>query len=331
MYADYFARMRATQCPASTPRPAAEGDEPFVRVTHWGEGQDGMNFECVAESCPGKSDKFALVILPAYQFGPPEPGHSPGAVDWILRHHADGTAVASVCGGVFLLAESGLLQGRCVTTHWKFAAELQHRFPDLKIESDRLVVDENDIITAGGVLAWVDLGLTIVERLLGRAVMVSTARFMLVDPPGREQSYYDEFAPPFLHGDKAVLSIQHWLQAHSGTAVSVNALAKRSGLGSRTFLRRFVKATGMRPTEYQQRLRIARSRELMEFTQESVEKVAQAVGYEDTSGFRRVFKRVVGLSPAEYRRRFRHPHDLKREARIADLHTPERVYEIMRS
>jgi transcriptional regulator GlxA family with amidase domain len=305
-YADYFARAHAARSPAGTPGPAGPGDQPFLRVTHWRERPGSAEFECGFASYPGTSGNFELVIVPAYQLGPPEPNHSPIAAAWVARKHADGTAVASVCGGVFLLAESGLLDGRRVTTHWKFAAELRRRFPDLYIDADRLVIDEHDIVTAGGVLAWIDLGLTLVERLLGRTVMVSTARFMLVDPPGREQRFYDEFAPPLQHGDKAVLAIQRWLQADTGTACSVDALAKRAGLGTRTFLRRFFKATGMTPGEYRQRLRIARSRELLEYTSDTVAQVALAVGYEDTRGFRRTFKRVIGLPPAEYRRRFQH-------------------------
>ena len=306
MYADYFARMHGAQSPAGTPRPAEPGDEPFVRVTHWRERPGSADFERGFESCPGKDCNIKLVIVPAYQLGPPEPNHAPRAAAWVARMHAEGAAIATVCGGVFLLAESGLLDGRRITTHWKFAAELKRRFPDLRIDIDRLVIDEHDIVTAGGVLAWIDLGLTLVERLLGRTVMISTARFMLVDPPGREQRYYDEFAPPLLHGDKVILAIQHWLQTDNGAACSVDTLAKRAGLGARTFLRRFVKATGMRPSEYHQRLRIGRSRELLEFTRDTMEQIALAVGYEDTSGFRRTFKRAIGLSPAEYRRRFQH-------------------------
>lgn len=304
MYADYFARMHATRIPATTPLPSGPGDESFVRITHWRVPPGNGEFECEFASCPGTNGKVALVIVPAYQLGPPEPNHSPRAAAWVTRMHADGAAIASVCGGVFLLAESGLLDGRRITTHWKFAAELRQRYPDLRVESDRLVIDEGDIVTAGGVLAWVDLGLTLVERLLGRTIMISTARFMLVDPPGREQSFYDEFAPPLQHGDKAILSIQHWLRADTTATSTVEALAERAGLGARTFLRRFVKATRMKPSEYQQRLRIARSRELLEFTRDTVDQVAFAAGYEDASGFRRTFKRVIGLSPAEYRRRY---------------------------
>ena len=313
MYADYFARMHADRMPAATPRPAAAIDHPFVRVTHWQERPDGADFECPPGIFP---DKPAIVIVPAFQLGPPEPNHSPHGTAWLARRHAEGAAIAAVCGGVFLLAESGLLDGRRATTHWKFVAELRQRFPDLRIDSDRLVIDEHDILTAGGVLAWIDLGLTIVERVLGRTVMATTARFMLVDPPGREQRLYDEFAPPLLHGDKAVLAIQHWLQTDATAALSVGALAERAGLGVRTFLRRFVKATGMTPGDYHQRLRISRSRELLEFTRDTVEQVALASGYEDTRGFRRTFKRVIGLSPAEYRRRFQHHDNTLRSGKI---------------
>lgn len=306
-YADYFARMHADQLPAEIPRPAAPGDRPFVRVTYWGERPDSADLGCVPEGGAGTHDQPAIVIIPACQLGPPEPNSSPRAASWVAQRHADGAVIAAVCGGVFLLAESGLLNDRRATTHWKFATELRRRYPDLHVDSDRLVIDEPDIITAGGVLAWIDMGLTLVERALGPTVMSTTARFMLVDPPGREQRLYDEFSPPLLHGDKAVLAVQHWLQTDTTGACSVSALAEHAGLGTRTFLRRFAKATGMRPSEYHQRLRVARSRELLEFTHDTVDQVALGVGYEDTRGFRRIFKRVTGLSPAEYRRRFQRP------------------------
>ncbi len=303
-YADYFARMHAAQSPAATPLPPGPNDETFLRITHWRVPPGDVELECEFASCPGSGGKFELVIVPACQLGPPESNYAPRVAAWASRLHSEGAIIAAVCGGVFLLAETGLLKGRRITTHWKFAAELRQRFPELQIEADRLLIDEGDVVTAGGVLAWIDLGLTFVERLLGRTVMATTARFMLVDPPRREQRLYDEFAPPLQHGDKAVLGIQHWLQANASASATVEALSERAGLGARTFLRRFVKATGMKPSEYHQRLRIARSRELLEFTRDTVDQVALAVGYEDASGFRRTFKRVIGLSPAEYRRRY---------------------------
>jgi transcriptional regulator GlxA family with amidase domain len=292
MYADYFAREHAAKA------------QPVVRVTHWSHSAEGDALECAYDSDPGPVGKPAVVILPACQMAPPKTALAPQSIAWVRQQHSEGAVVAAVCGGVFLLAESGLLAGRRVTTHWMFAQELGRRFPDLDVDADRLIIDESDVITAGGVLAWADLGLSLVERLLGPTVMCTTARFMLMDPPGREQRIYGEFTPHLQHGDKLILSIQHWLQANSSAACSVGSLAERASLSERTFLRRFTKATGVKPSEYHQRLRVARSRELLEFTRDSVEQVAAAAGYEDSGGFRRIFKRVVGLSPAEYRRRF---------------------------
>lgn len=291
-YAEHFARMHA------------ESSRPFMRVSHWRPGSSDGDFECEVAGRSVSGIKPAIVIVPATQIGPVERGYAAPSVTWFRQQHAEGAVIAAVCGGVFLLADSGLLSGRRATTHWLFAAELSRRFPDTTIDADRLVIDDGDLVTAGGVLAWVDLGLCIVERALGSTVMVSTARFMLADPPGREQRYYSHFAPPMQHGDKAVLELQHWLHAHVTVACSVAVLARHVGLGERTLLRRFAKATGLTPSEYQQRVKIARAREMLEFSRDTVEQVATATGYGDTGGFRKSFKRIVGLSPAEYRRRF---------------------------
>jgi transcriptional regulator GlxA family with amidase domain len=290
-YAEYWAQ-------AHTAR-----ELPFVRISHWHPDADG-NMACTFQSSPGVRRAPSLVIVPACSLAPPKPDIAPTTAAWVAHQHGAGATVAAVCGGVFLLADAGLLVGRRATTQGLFAGALPRRHPDLRVDADRLLIDDNDVITAGGVLAWADLGLSLVERLLGPTVMSSTAHFMLMDPPGREQRFYGEFSPPLLHGDKTILAVQHWLQANFASGCPVSELAQRANLGLRTFLRRFVKATGLKPSEYHQRLRIARSRELLEFTRASVEQIAMAAGYEDSGGFRRTFKRVIGLSPAEYRRRF---------------------------
>lgn len=167
-----------------------------------------------------------------------------------------------------------------------------------------IVVEDGDIITAGGMLAWTDLGLRLIHRVLGPTVMADAAKFLLIDPSGREQRNYSTFAPRLNHGDTAVLKVQHWLQAHSGEEINVGALAERAGLEQRTFLRRFQKATGLKPTEYVQALRIGLAREKLEFSRDSVERIAFNVGYKDPSAFRRVFQKVTGLSASAYRERF---------------------------
>jgi transcriptional regulator GlxA family with amidase domain len=159
-------------------------------------------------------------------------------------------------------------------------------------------------MTAGGVLAWADLGLRLIERFLGPTVMLDTARFMNIDPPGREQQFYSDFAPKIKHGDSAILKAQHWLAAQRENPIQVADIARYARLEPRTFLRRFVKATGMKPSEYQQRLRITRAREMLEFSRRSVDEIAASVGYDDVGGFRRVFRKIVGLTPSQYRQRF---------------------------
>ncbi len=155
------------------------------------------------------------------------------------------------------------------------------------------------------IMAWTDLGLKLVERFLGPVVMAQTARMMLVDPPGREQRYYSGFAPRLTHGDAAIVKAQHFLQASEGKEARLAVLAEPVGLEERTFLRRFQKATGMTATDYAQRLRIAKAQELLQFGQLPVERIAWEVGYSDPGAFRKVFLRIVGLSPGEYRQRFR--------------------------
>jgi transcriptional regulator GlxA family with amidase domain len=212
--------------------------------------------------------------------------------------------LAAVCGGVFILAETGLLEGRQATTHWSFADRFADRFPGVLTETDRMVIDYGDVVTAGGVLAWADLGLRLTERFLGPSVMIETARYMNVDPPGREQRYYSDFVPRTRHGDGTILKAQQWLSSKREHSVTVADAARHVALEPRTFLRRFVKATGIKPIEYQQRLRMSRARELLEFSRSSVDVVAGRVGYDDVAAFRRVFRKIIGLNPSEYRRRF---------------------------
>lgn len=279
-------------------------DPPAIRVCHWRQTEDGAGVECVHDSHPGVPHRPSHLIAPPSLVMPRKMQPNPAFANWMTACHAEGTTLCSVCAGAFVLGETGLLEGREATTHWAFADALAERFPDIKVDVDRMVIDDGDIITAGGILAWTDLGLTLVERLLGPSVMLDTARFLLVDPPGRAQQPYNHFLPRLDHGDAAILKVQHWLHKSGAKEHTVPALAKRAGLEERTFLRRFRKATDLRPTEYAQQIRIARAREALERSRRPIEQIAWEVGYNDASAFRKLFQRLTGLAPAEYRRRF---------------------------
>ena len=167
-----------------------------------------------------------------------------------------------------------------------------------------MVLDDGDIITAGGILAWTDLGLTLVEHLMGPSIMLATARFLLIDPPRSSQRPFAEFLPRFDHGDAQILRAQQHVHAHPAKAHGLAELSAIAGLGERTLLRRFSAATGLKPTQYVQNVRITKARECLELTQQTVDQIAWSIGYEDPAAFRKVFKRLTGISPNTYRMRF---------------------------
>jgi transcriptional regulator GlxA family with amidase domain len=279
-----------------------------LRVSHFApdpaEDTPETLLACRSDTHPDLPHRPVAVILPPSLAEPPRAAAAGESVAWLLELHAKGTLLCSVCAGAFLLAETGLLAGRAATTHWNLAEAFAARFPEVRLDAEKLVIDEGDVITAGGLLAWTDLGLRLVERLLGPTVMLETARVLLADPAGREQRFYSRFSPRLQHGDAAILKVQHWLQRQNGKRATVPTMAARAGLTERTFLRRFRRATGLRPTEYCQHLRVGKAREMLEFTRHSVEEIAWSVGYEDPGSFHQLFHRMMGLSPGEYRRRF---------------------------
>jgi transcriptional regulator GlxA family with amidase domain len=280
-----------------------------LRLSHWSP-VDAGTIERSFDSHQGADGVADILVAPGRLSGPVTAEEAVPFARWLTTQHARGAVLASNCGGAFLLAETGLLSGRAVTTHWMFADMLQIRFPDLDVEPERIVIDDGDIITAGGLMAWTDLGMKLIDRLLGPSIMVETSRFFLVDASGREQRHYGSFAPRLTHGDEAILKVQHWLQAKGARSIGVADMARQAGLEERTFLRRFKAATGIKPTEYSQCVRMEKARELLQFTRRTVDQISWSVGYEDAAAFRRVFNRLVGLSPGDYRRRFGVEHEV---------------------
>ena len=232
----------------------------------------------------------------------PNPDIPAGVVSWVRNRHAAGATLVSLCSGTFILAETGLVDGQSVATPQICARALAKRFPKIVVDTNRRIIDHGDIITAGGFLSWVDLGLFLVDRTLGPAIRAETARFVLADPAAGEARYFTGFAPPQMHGDRAVLKAQEWVHMRDGRGVSLAAMATAAGLERRTLLRRFASATGMTPIEYCRGVRIARARELLEGGDTSQKQIAQSLGYKDVASFARAFRKAVGSAPGAYRK-----------------------------
>ena len=276
-----------------------------LRVTHWQPAHSrDTELSCVYDSNPHGSPQPRILIIPPTMMDLPDPEVPTGVASWLRRCHAEGAKLVAVCSGAFILAETGLAAGRSVSTHRFCGEALAKRFPQILVDTDRRIIDHGDIITAGGFLSWVDLGLLLIERILGETVGVETARFVLSDRAASEARYRPGFAPPQTHGDKAVLKAQEWVHIRDGRDVSLASMAAAAGLERRTFLRRFANATGMTPIEYCRAVRIARARELLEFGNMPQKEIAQYLGYKDVASFARAFRKVTGTTPGTYRKRF---------------------------
>lgn len=223
---------------------------------------------------------------------------------WLARQGRKGACLCSVCAGAFLLAQTGLLKGRKATTHWNLADSFATRFPDILLKRERMLIDEGDCITAGGVSAYMDLSLYLTARFGSPELAASLSKLLLIDPSRHLQSPYRTCSFIKNHGDTAILAVQKWLEENYAKPTTIHELADKAGLGERTFMRRFKKATGDTPLEYLQQLRIEGARKLLETTSETVEGITFKSGYEDISSFRKLFKNQTGLSPSAYRQKF---------------------------
>ncbi|WP_206380324.1 GlxA family transcriptional regulator [Vibrio genomosp. F6] len=259
---------------------------------------------------PALNLQFDIILLPpsnqsSYYLQP-----DLNLIGWLSNQHKNGAIISAACAGVFILAETQLLKKRSVTTHWALSQLFKQHHPDIPLDSDKILINHRDVITAGGMMSWLDLGFEIVSQYSHPHVMRQLGKMMVVDTGQREQRYYQQFSPIFNHGDSDILSIQKMLQTDFSQRFTIRNLANQCCLTERTFLRRFIKATQLKPTQYIQRLRIQHACHLLETSTQSFDWVAHSVGYEDVSACRKVFINIMGLTPSEFRQRFHINHSV---------------------
>ena len=235
-------------------------------------------------------------------------GRWPAETAWLRRQHAAGALVCSVCTGSLALAEAGLLDALEATTHWSVAALFAAHYPAVKLQPARILCPagpEHRLVTAGGASSWEELALHLVARFAGTAEAVRMAKLFVLGDRSEGQLPFAVLGRPRRHDDAAVARAQRWLADHYAEPHPVGAMARLSGLGERTFKRRFRAATGLAPVDYVLALRIEEAKQLLERDDASVDEIAAQVGYTDPAAFRRLFTRRVGVSPGRYRRRLR--------------------------
>lgn len=249
-----------------------------------------------------KSPYPNLIVLPAIFEKLDQLLPAPEWTSWLLRNHQKGCCLASVCAGAFLLAETGLLDGRPATTHWGLADDFRQRYPNVRLRPDKMLLDNGDYVCAGGATAYLDLALHLVARFGSPELALSCARTLLIETRPPSQMPYPAFGPNIVHGDSDIIRAQEL--AENNPAANVEDLAHAAKLEPRTLHRRFHARLGLSPQAYLREVRVERAKHLLATTTERVESIAEQLGYLDPAGFRRLFRSATGLSPGEFRKRF---------------------------
>ena len=226
-------------------------------------------------------------------------------VEWLREEHTRGASIAGSCTGTFLVAESGLLNGRVATTHWGYVDRFRQRYPEVILKPEKLITRQANLFCAGGGSAWLDLALLLVEDHLGHEIAVQTAKALVIERKQQSQEPYTSLQGRKLHQDPTILTVQEWMESNLERKIQVDRLGDRYGMSPRNFKRRFKQATGETPLVYLQSLRIEAGKHYLESTRLPIERITQLVGYQDSGFFVKLFKRRTGLSPAGYRNRFR--------------------------
>ena len=253
-----------------------------------------------------------IVIVPSVLLRPEgwKKGRYPHLVGWLHAMHDRGAVLCSACSGIFLLAETGLFDGKDVTVHFRYAQVFAATYPAVPIHPERVLTISGlreELVSSGASTTWHDLVLYLIARYAGSTTAQEVARLFALQWHQDGLTPYIIFEGKSDHGDGDIQSAQQWLGDHFSVANAVEDMIKRSKLAERTFKRRFAKATGLTPIAYVQRLRIEDAKRRLERTDASVDEVSWRVGYEDAAFFRRLFKRTTGLAPGAYRKRFRIP------------------------
>ncbi|MFL5764419.1 MAG: GlxA family transcriptional regulator [Bacteroidia bacterium] len=287
----------------------SEGKKPLFRVQLVGHKKAIRLMNDLVTVHPDKTldevKKTDLIFIPAIS------GDLRTALDlnkkyipWIIEQHKKGAEVASLCIGAFLLAETGLLNGKKCSTHWLSAGDFREMFPEVELVDGSILSEENGIYSSGGANSYWTLLLYLLEKYTSRETAILASKFFQVDIDRDSQSKYMMFKGQRNHSDEAIRKIQDHIEKNIEEKMTIDELAKIAVVGRRSFERRFKEATGNSVLEYIQRVKIEAAKRSLETSRKNVTEVMFDVGYTDTKAFRDLFKKITGLSPIEYRNKY---------------------------
>ncbi|MFI1917659.1 GlxA family transcriptional regulator [Nocardia sp. NPDC020380] len=276
-----------------------------VAAEHPGQIRTKAGYQILVEHGLNALTDADVVFLTGW----PKPDEPPSnsLLEALRRAHADGATLAGLCSGTYLLAASGLLDGRTATTHWSQTEDLSHRHPSIEVTPDVLFIDHGDVATSGGSGAAADLALHLVRRHSGPTLADTLARHMVL-PPHRVGGQRQYAIPPHRgHPPESMSPLLDWCKSHLSEDLTLQALAKRSDLSPRTLHRRFESQLGVTPAAWVQSQRLTHAATLLQTTTLPISSIAAAVGLPDPTNFRKQFRAATGVNPHHYRETFTPP------------------------
>ena len=248
--------------------------------------------------------KADLIIIPAIVYDEHLIKENEELLNWIKDQYKNGAEVATMCSGAFLLAATGLLNGKSCSTHWNHAQNFRRLYPHVNVQEDKLIIAEKGIYTNGGAYSFLHLILFLIEKYFDRETAIYCSKIFQIDMDRSSQSPFFIFQAQKNHGDELIGKAQAYLEQHLTEKISFEKMASKLAISRRNFDRRFIQATGNTPVEYFQRIKVEVAKNTLEKGRKSVFEVMSDVGYSDDKAFREIFRRLTGLSPLEYRNRF---------------------------
>lgn len=225
-------------------------------------------------------------------------------IPWITRQYKAGAEIASLCMGAFLLASTGLMNGRKCATHWLAANAFKQMFPDVILIPEQIITDEHGIYSSGGAYSYLNMVLYLIEKYVGREMAILCAKVFAIEIDRDTQSAFMIFQGQKTHEDESIKKAQEFIECNFQDKITVDQLASMFAIGRRNLERRFKKATSNTVVEYIQRVKIEAAKQSLESSRENVNEVMYKVGYTDTKAFRSTFKKITGLSPLHYRAKY---------------------------
>lgn len=249
--------------------------------------------------------KTNLVIIPSlnHNYQSAIEGNKP-LIDWIANQYKEGAEIATICTGAFLLASTGLLNGKSCSTNWAVADSFRSMFPKVNLQVDKLITDENGIYTNGGAYSFLNLMIYLIEKYYDRQTAIYCSKVFQIEMDRQSQSPFVIFKGQKQHDDEIVKEAQVYIENNLQEKISIEQLSSKFPIGRRQFDRRFIKATGNTPIEYVQRVKIESAKKAFETNRKTINEVMYEVSYSDEKAFREVFRKITGLTPLEYKTKY---------------------------